>query len=64
MVANGLITEAEKEKAEKKQKKAIVQPFTSETPNKSAPDDWRSDTHLGKQLHGSQPEKIRNVGRQ
>ncbi|OAA59045.1 hypothetical protein SPI_06247 [Niveomyces insectorum RCEF 264] len=32
----GLITEAEKEKAEEEQKKAIALPFASETPNKRA----------------------------
>ena len=39
MVANGFITEAEKEKAEKEQNEAIALPFTSETPNKRALED-------------------------
>ncbi|KAJ4308778.1 hypothetical protein N0V84_011894 [Fusarium piperis] len=36
MVEKGLITEAEKEKAEEEQKKSIALPFTSETPSKRA----------------------------
>ncbi|RSL94104.1 hypothetical protein CEP52_012818 [Fusarium oligoseptatum] len=36
MVEKGLMTEAEKEKAEEEQRKAIALPFTSETPNKRA----------------------------
>ena len=39
MVDKGLITEAEKEKAEEEQRKAIALPFTSETPNKRALND-------------------------
>jgi len=36
MVENGLITEAEMEKAVEEQKQVIALPFTSETPNKRA----------------------------
>ncbi|KAM5347097.1 hypothetical protein ACJ41O_010102 [Fusarium nematophilum] len=39
MMERGLITQAEKEKAEEEQKKAIALPFTSETPNKRALED-------------------------
>ncbi len=36
MVTNGLISDAERLKAEEDQKQAIALPFTSETPNKRA----------------------------